>query len=62
MTTEEMTDDERAGMAWWNNMTEPERLQAMEAAGTAIPAKAWAHHKAQIRAGNSQPPANNFDS
>jgi hypothetical protein len=44
--------DEQAGMAWWNSLTEPERAQALEAAGwkpngtdTPSAADAWATHK-----------------
>jgi hypothetical protein len=31
------------GMAWWNGMTEQQRLAALRAADTDCPAEAWAH-------------------
>lgn len=34
------------GMAWWNGMTEHQRLEALRAADTACPAEAWAHWRA----------------
>ena len=37
--------DDLAGMNWWNAMTEGERLVALQAAGTSIPAVAWGHYK-----------------
>jgi hypothetical protein len=46
------TADEIAGIAWWNSMTEPERADALKAAGwksgatfTPSAADAWAWHK-----------------
>lgn len=39
----EPTACEQCGMAWWNGMTEAERLAACRAADTAIPAMAYAH-------------------
>lgn len=46
------TADERAGMEWWNSLTEPERAEALKAAGwksggayTPSAADAWALHK-----------------
>ncbi|RFB76616.1 hypothetical protein [Methylovirgula sp. 4M-Z18] len=40
------TDDERAGMAWWNVLTEPSRQYWMRMAGnTGIVADAWAVYK-----------------
>jgi hypothetical protein len=51
---QEPTIDERAGMNWWNSLTEAERTQALKAAGwrsggtwTPSAADAWAHHKAR---------------
>ncbi len=45
-----MTEDERAGMNWWNNLTESERAQALRDAGwdtyMPSPADAWAMYKA----------------
>ena len=45
------TDDELAGMQWWNSMTEAERVKALEAAGwkssgtwTPSAADAWTAH------------------
>jgi hypothetical protein len=31
------------GIAWWNAMTEQQRLEALRAADTACPADAWDH-------------------
>jgi len=52
------TADERAGMEWWNSMTEAERAEALEAAGwrsggtwntwTPSAADAWAQHKKRL--------------
>jgi hypothetical protein len=33
------------GMAWWNGMTRIERMAALLAAETAVPAQAWARWK-----------------
>jgi hypothetical protein len=48
----EPTIDERAGMRWWNSLSEQERSQALVAAGwkagaawTPSAADAWAYHK-----------------
>ena len=48
----EPTADERAGMVWWNALSEAERLRWMHAAGdTGIAADAWtAYQRAQGRA------------
>ncbi len=42
----ESTDDERAGMAWWNSLSESERARWLAAASSAKPADAWAAFKA----------------
>lgn len=49
---QEPTTDERAGMNWWNSLSELERSQALVAAGwksgatwTPSAADAWAYHK-----------------
>jgi hypothetical protein len=49
---QEPTTDERAGMNWWNSLSELERAQALKAAGwrsggtwTPCLADAWAEHK-----------------
>lgn len=39
------TDDEIAGMAWWNALPEADRRFWLLAAGTATPATAWQHYK-----------------
>jgi len=41
------TEDELAGMAWWNAMSEAERAEVLYLARTAIVADAWAWHKRQ---------------
>ncbi len=48
----EPTMDERAGISWWNSLSEQERAQALVAAGwrsgaawTPSAADAWAYHK-----------------
>ena len=33
--------DSRLGMAWWNDLTERERSEWMDRAGSAVPADAW---------------------
>jgi hypothetical protein len=40
-----MTEDERAGMAWWNALTAAERAYWLREAKTAIVAEAWAEYK-----------------
>jgi len=49
------TTDERAGMQWWNALSETERAAALEAAGwrpggtwTPSAADAWAVHKKRL--------------
>jgi hypothetical protein len=37
----EPTVDEALGMAWWNALSEAERLRWHETAGSAVPADAW---------------------
>ena len=37
------TNDAEIGCAWWNTMTEWQRLEALRAAGTACPAIAFDH-------------------
>jgi hypothetical protein len=51
----EPTADERAGIEWWNALTEPERAHALHDAGwrsggtyTPSAADAWAHHRNRI--------------
>lgn len=42
----EPTEDETAGMAWWNGLTDQERADWMERAGnTGVAADAWAAYK-----------------
>ena len=41
-----MTDDEKAGMDWWNDLTTDERGSWLILAGSAVPADAWAYFKA----------------
>ena len=36
-----MTTDEAMGIAWWNNLTERQRAEALLAADTACPVEAW---------------------
>jgi hypothetical protein len=55
MDPRQPTADERAGMQWWNSMTEAERARALEVAGwkpggTSTPsaADAWAAHKRRM--------------
>lgn len=57
MTQEQTTDDERAGIVWWNGMSEPERAQALSAAGTAVVAQAWAHYKKECDSASIDPAA-----
>lgn len=42
------TDDALLGMAWWNRLTERERLQWLLRAGSDVPADAWAVFKAGL--------------
>ena len=39
------TCDAELGMAWWNNLTEPERSRWLARANSAVPADAWAAFK-----------------
>jgi hypothetical protein len=38
-----MTDDETAGIAWWNALTEEQRAYWLAQANTASVAEAWAY-------------------
>jgi hypothetical protein len=53
------TADERAGMEWWNSLTEPERIDALNRAGDGghIPsvADAWAFHKGRLSRSTPMP-------
>ena len=40
-----MTEDEKAGIAWWNSLTHMARSYWLESAGTAVVAEAWKHFK-----------------
>lgn len=42
----EPTPDEAMGMAWWNSLSERQRLFWLDQAGTAVPADAYAAFKA----------------
>lgn len=46
----EPAPSERAGMAWWNAMAEPQRRAWLERAGTAVPAEAWAVYQLVTKA------------
>lgn len=39
------TDDERAGMAWWNGLSETMRQYWCELSGSSVAANAWAWFK-----------------
>ena len=43
------TDDDVAGMRWWNAMSPGQRALALRSANTAVAAEAWAYHKARYR-------------
>lgn len=43
--TPEQRRDAEFGMAWWNNLTEPERSKWLARADSAVPADAWAEFK-----------------
>lgn len=45
-TDREPTADERAGMAWWNAMSEHARREWLRKARSAVPAEAWAAYRA----------------
>jgi len=56
MEPRESTADERAGIEWWNSLTEAERARALEDAGwksggtyTPSAADAWAEHKRRMQ-------------
>lgn len=51
----EPTADERAGMSWWNAMTEAERLDAMRRANADTAAAAWEFHKRQAERPGDKP-------
>ena len=38
---EAMTEDEKAGIAWWNSLTHMARSYWFETGGTAVVAEAW---------------------
>jgi hypothetical protein len=41
----EGSEDETAGIAWWNPLSEEQRAYWLREANTAIVAEAWAFHK-----------------
>jgi|GEM_PF-4622836 len=43
------TADELAGMAWWNNLTRPQRAEAINIAKADTISAAWEFHKAQTQ-------------
>jgi hypothetical protein len=43
------TDDDIAGMRWWNAMSPGQRALVLRSANTSVPAEAWAYHKAEYR-------------
>lgn len=45
-----MTEDEQAGIQWWNGLNEADRTYWCMAANTAIPAMAWKFFKQQQEA------------
>ena len=46
VTSEEvMTDDEKAGIGWWNNLSPVARSYWLSTAGSAVVADAWAYFK-----------------
>lgn len=57
----EPTDDERAGMAWWNALTEAERREWLDRASAggrrwdASPADAWREYKRAAAAQGGHP-------
>jgi len=50
-----VTDDEKAGIAWWNGLTNTERAHWLKAAQTAVPAVAWRYFQRQQRPGVAAP-------
>ena len=51
---QEPTEDERAGIDWWNSLTEESRAEWLRIAGSAKPADAWTEYK-QVRANHLRP-------
>jgi hypothetical protein len=50
MTTDRQpTDDEKAGMNWWNGLTEVQRAEWLLIADTAVPVVAWAVYQQRCR-------------
>lgn len=49
--------DEIAGMAWWNNVTEPARAEILRATPNWTVAEAWARHQREGSAGWYAPSA-----
>jgi hypothetical protein len=43
-----MTEDERAGIEWWNGSTEEQRRYWLRVACSAVPADAWVAYKAAM--------------
>lgn len=43
------TEDDIAGMRWWNAMSPGQRALALRSANTCVAAEAWASHKAGYR-------------
>ena len=48
MEDEFMTEDERRGIAWWNDLSTEDRRLYLALAGSAAPSDAWAAHKARM--------------
>lgn len=48
MTERQMTEDEKRGVSWWNELSEHERSTWCERARTAVPAEAWSYFKRVI--------------
>ena len=49
MSERRPTEDEQAGMSWWNGLSEPERAAWLSVADSAVAADAWAAFKAARR-------------
>ena len=47
------TQDEQAGMAWWNSLGDLDRAYYLAVAGTAVVAQAWAWFK--LNRGHHEP-------
>jgi len=45
VTERNPSPDEAAGMVWWNGLTERQRAQWLDRAGSAVVAEAWAVFK-----------------